>query len=260
MDEKENVRRQFGENAANYVTSKSHARGKDLERVVEIVSGADPGGELLDIATGGGHVANALAPFYEKVTALDLTPKMLQKAQEFIESNGVTNVSFVQGDAENLPFPEESFTTVTCRIAAHHFPDIRAFVKEAYRVLKRNGLFILVDNVAPERKELDRFYNLIEKRRDPSHIRAHKKTEWISMLEHEGFNIDNMETFKKNFIFKNWCEMMRLPEEEQKELSVRIRTAPEDIRTFFDIKVKEDTVQSFEGQSMLIAAQKKRNS
>ncbi|WP_121613097.1 class I SAM-dependent methyltransferase [Mesobacillus foraminis] len=257
MDEKENVRRQFGANAANYVTSPSHARGQDLEKVVEMISIAAPGGELLDIATGGGHVANALAPFYQKVTALDLTPQMLKKAQAFIKSNGVSNVSFVQGDAEKLPFPDESFTTVTCRIAAHHFPDIAAFVKEAYRVLKANGLFILVDNVGPERNELDYFYNLIEKKRDASHVRAHKKTEWISLMEHQGFDIHHMTTFKKNFIFKNWCEMMRLPEEEQNELSGLMKSAPEHIRIFFDIKINENTVQSFEGQSMLIAAQRK---
>lgn len=256
MDEKERVRRQFGTNAANYVTSKSHAKGKDLERVVEIVSKADLGGKLLDIATGGGHVANALAQFFRHITALDLTPKMLEKAREFIESNGISNVSFVQGDAENLPFKDAVFSAVACRIAAHHFSDIHAFVKEVFRVLKDNGLFILVDNVAPEIDRFDEFYNLIEKKRDPSHVRAHKKTEWISLLEHEGFKIDSIDTYEKKFSFETWCKMMRLPEKEQRELNDFMSMASIDIQTFFRVKKSEGTVHAFEGQSMLIAAQK----
>lgn len=55
---------QFGSNAKNYVTSQMHAKGKDLDMMKEALKGRN-NKALLDIATGGGHVANALAPFFE---------------------------------------------------------------------------------------------------------------------------------------------------------------------------------------------------
>jgi ubiquinone/menaquinone biosynthesis C-methylase UbiE len=81
MKDKEKVLQQFGRNAANYVTSTSHAKGDDLRQLVEIIAGRNRGGAVLDVATGGGHVANALAPLFKQVIALDLTPEMLEKAE-----------------------------------------------------------------------------------------------------------------------------------------------------------------------------------
>jgi ubiquinone/menaquinone biosynthesis C-methylase UbiE len=117
---KENVKSQFGKNAKNYVTSKWHSKGKDLAKLIDIAE--LKGGEYgLDIAIGGGHTANAIAPMVKKVVALDLTDEILNVARKFIEENGFNNVDFIQGDAEQLPFPDETFDIITCRIAAHHF-------------------------------------------------------------------------------------------------------------------------------------------
>ncbi len=79
------------------------------------------------------------------------------------------------------------FDTITCRIAAHHFTNPAQFIYEVNRTLEDNGLFILIDNVSPENNEYDTFYNFIEKKRDPSHERALKKTEWITLLEKKWF-------------------------------------------------------------------------
>jgi ubiquinone/menaquinone biosynthesis C-methylase UbiE len=88
----------------NLKTSSIYAKGKDLDMLTEIAKESKKA-NLLDIGTGGGHVANALAPFFEKVTALDLTPRMLEKAKEFIKGNGHTNVSFVQGTQNHYLSP-----------------------------------------------------------------------------------------------------------------------------------------------------------
>jgi ubiquinone/menaquinone biosynthesis C-methylase UbiE len=95
-----------------------------LAKLVVIVKDHGKTDNLLDIATGGGHVANAMAPFFNAVTALDITADMIKEAEKFIRLNGHENVSFIQGDAENIPVPDESFEVVTCRIAAHHFPNV----------------------------------------------------------------------------------------------------------------------------------------
>ncbi|MGM0900855.1 MAG: class I SAM-dependent methyltransferase [Bacillota bacterium] len=256
MKGKDRVIQQFGKNAGHYVTSQSHAKGEDLRKLVEVIAAKQPSGELLDIATGGGHVANALAPYFKQVVALDLTAEMLEKAKGFLESNGIKNAAFVQGDAENLPFPNESVGSVTCRIAAHHFTDVRKFVKEVQRILKEKGLFILIDNVAPEIREYDLFYNTIEKKRDPSHVRAYKKSEWVSILEHEGILVEEMIRFKKKFSFDTWCEMMDVPEREKQKLNDFMAHASQPFIDFFSVEIEEGKVQSFQGQSVLIVATK----
>lgn len=257
MSEKEIVQKQFGKNAGNYVTSKTHAQGPDLTKLIEVVKGHGKKDSLLDVATGGGHVANALAPVFKSVTALDLTADMIQEAQKFILSNGHDNVSFVQGDAENLPFPDELFEVVTCRIAAHHFPDVCRFISEVFRVLKTGGLFVLIDNVAPERNEYDEFFNSVEKKRDQSHFRAYKKSEWITMTENVGFQLESIHTFRKKFHFETWCSMMELPMKDKEELSTYIKAAAEPIIQQFSITFTNQDVESFEGQSILMAAMKK---
>ena len=108
--------------ADGYVTSETHAKGSDLDRLIAIAQPA-PHWNVLDIATGGGHTALKFAPFVAHVVASDLTPRMLASARRHIVAdNGVTNVSFQEADAEALPFEPDRFDLVTCRIAPHHFP------------------------------------------------------------------------------------------------------------------------------------------
>jgi len=255
MNIKDEVIKQFGNNSEHYVNSKGHATGKDLEMMLE-VSGIDNNSTLLDIATGGGHTANAFAPYVKKVIAYDLTPEMLKAAKKFIEANGHANVDFVQGDAENLTFEDETFDFVTCRIAAHHFPNIKQFTKEVYRVLKVDGYFLFIDNVAPEIEELDQFYNGIEKMRDSSHFRAWKKSEWIKLLEEEKFRIESMNRFEKRFDFVDWCGRMNISETQKKELENKILNSSQIIKDHFNFEIDKSLVKGFTGESILIKAKK----
>jgi ubiquinone/menaquinone biosynthesis C-methylase UbiE len=253
---KKAVQSQFGKAAEAYVTSEGHAKGKDLAKLVE-VSEASPEDRMLDIATGGGHVANALAPLVNHVTALDLTKEILDAAERFIRGNGHTNVSFVQGDAEELPFEPGSYDLVTCRIAPHHFPNVSRFVSEVSRVLKPGGRFLLVDNVAPEDEQTDQYYNEIEKRRDYSHHRALKKTEWIRLLEEAGMQLIELHSYNKRFPFDPWCERMQLPLEEKESLNQFMVNAPQKVKEKLRIQISDGKVITFEGESILIKAKKR---
>lgn len=232
---KQQVQEQFAKNADKYVASPLHASGEDLSYLVAC-SGTDRVRSVLDIATGGGHVANALAPLSGRVTAFDLTEQILASAQKFIAGNGHANVDFVRGDAEAMPFADGTFDLAACRIAAHHFPRVADFVQETHRVLKPGGRFLLIDNVAPEDDELDAFYNELEKQRDPSHVRAWKKSEWVRMLEEAGFRVESMKTFAKTFVFADWCYRAGLAPEETGRLEAKLLHAPENIRRFFAVE------------------------
>jgi len=252
---KDNVQSQFGKNAKNYVTSKLHAKGKDLAKLLQIAE-VNEKDHVLDVATGGGHTANAFAPLCKKVTALDLTNEILKVARNFIENNGHTNVEFLQGDAEKLPFADETFDISTCRIAAHHFPHVRHFIRETFRSLKKGGAFYLIDNVTPENDELDRFYNYIEKKRDYSHHRAYKKSEWINMLEEYGFTLDECYCFPKTFIFEDWCKNMNVTKDTKEELSNLLIHASQEKRKKFKITQRDGKLYSFTGEAILIKARK----
>jgi len=251
MDLKKEIQKQFGKSADSYVSSTIHKDGKDLVKLLEMASikGAE---KLLDVATGGGHTANAFAPFVKKVTAMDLTPEMLAAAEKFIKGNGHLNVDFVHGDAENLPFSNEDFDIVTCRIAPHHFPNVRKFVEEVYRVLKPNGQFLLDDNVVPEVADFDQFYNTIEKWRDYSHFRAWKKSEWLRMLEKSGFEIYEWHRFDKTFRFEPWCSRMNLPQDEMVKLAEYMKGASEKIKHKFRVVIEEDQIISFQGEAVVL--------
>jgi ubiquinone/menaquinone biosynthesis C-methylase UbiE len=256
MDIKKDVKQQFGKNADSYVSSPIHKDGNDLQMLVGMatITGAET---LLDIATGGGHTANAFAPLVKKVTAIDLTPEMLKVAEKFLQGNGHQNVDFKIGDAENLPFEDGLFDIVTCRIAPHHFPNVNQFVKEVQRVLKPSGQFLLDDNVVPEEDDFDLFYNSIEKCRDYSHFRAWKKSEWLRMLEMNGFEIYKMHRFEKTFQYESWCNRMNLPESEKDKLSEYIRKTSQKVREKFKVAIVNDQVISFQGEAVILKAIKR---
>ena len=88
---KARVQDQFGASAAAYVASAGHAAGDDLAQLVAWAEGG-PDKAALDVATGGGHTALALATHYGRVVASDLTAPMLAAAEGFIRGRGVGNV------------------------------------------------------------------------------------------------------------------------------------------------------------------------
>lgn len=257
MEEKQIVKKQFGRRAEAYVDSEIHRKGKDLFQLIEMaqLTGNE---KVLDVATGGGHTANVFAPIVEEVVAMDLTPEMLKAAERFITENGHMNVSFVEGDAENMPFPDESFDIVTCRIAPHHFSNVDKFLQEVYRVLKPNGQFLLDDNVSPEDDELDKFYNEMEKLRDPSHQRAWKKSEWIHMIELNHLDIQEFYRFEKQFQFKPWCDRMYLSDADTAKVTKYIINTTEKIKKHFRFKINHNKIESFYGEALLLKAVKIR--
>src|ERR1700730_15641528 len=88
--QKAQVQDYFSRTAEGYVASFSHRSGDELQRLIELGEWS-PGQQALDIATGGGHTALAVAPHVTQVTVTDLTPRMLEKAHEYLVSQGVTN-------------------------------------------------------------------------------------------------------------------------------------------------------------------------
>src|SRR5579862_10006862 len=116
----------WNERAELYRSSQIHASGDDLDLVVEWCAPAE-GVIALDVATGGGHVARRLREAGATVVTVDQAPGMEPD---------------VIAPADHLPFADGSFDVVACRIAAHHFGDVRAAVREMARVAASRVLIV----------------------------------------------------------------------------------------------------------------------
>jgi ubiquinone/menaquinone biosynthesis C-methylase UbiE len=197
------VQEQFGKTAAHYLTSKPHAAGKSLERLIALTS-PQKNWHALDVATGGGHVAYAFAPHVARVWATDITQEMLDMVKGEAAKRGLTNVRTAYAKAEALPFEDKSLDLVTCRIAPHHFDSIPEFLAEVHRVLKSGGVFALVDNVVPAGSVGD-YVNAFERLRDPSHLRAWTMEEWRKALGVAGLQTTHEEQIFKTMEFKSWA-------------------------------------------------------
>jgi len=198
------VQEQFGKTAASYLTSTPHAKGKSLERLVDLVQ-PQKDWRMLDVATGGGHVAYTFAPHVARVWATDITDEMLELVRGEAAKRGLANVRTAYAKAEALPFDDASFELVTCRIAPHHFESIPAFLREVHRVLTAKGVFALVDNVVPPGSVGD-YINAFERFRDPSHLRAWSMQEWRDALSSAGLTIGHEEEIYKTMDFSSWAE------------------------------------------------------
>jgi len=241
------VQKKFGEAAADYAASAVHATGPSLARLLELVE-TEPTWRVLDIATGAGHTALAFAPHVAKVTASDITPEMLQEARRLAHERKLGNVVTARASADNLPFPDTSFNLVTCRLAAHHFPDPAAFVREAARVLIPGGSFALVDNISPDDADLALGYNAFEKLRDPSHGRCLTLGEWHALMREAGLTPVTSEVIDQDIPFDPWVQRMRCS-----AATVMLETEP--LRVYLRPRETHDGL-TFSLREAIIVAQK----
>ena len=201
----DNAKVRFGEHAEAYVASSTHAAGDDLELLLSL-AGVMPGEAALDVATGGGHVALSLARAGARVTACDLTPEMLEVARRHLAAQGFS-ATFVEASADALPFPDESFDVVTCRIAAHHFPNPAAFFVEAARVLRPHGRLAFQDQALPDDSVAAEAVESFERLRDPSHIHARSISGWVDLVADAGLQVEARALVEKRHDFAEWCAM-----------------------------------------------------
>jgi SAM-dependent methyltransferase len=178
----------WSQRADAFRESPTHREGPDLDLLVEW---SEPGHDVkvLDVATGGGHVARRLREEGCTVITVDPAPGMQPD---------------VVAPAEDLPFADGSFDVVTCRIAAHHFRDVRKAVAEMARVSER--LLVFEDNVfrGEHVEEAERL-------RDPSHVRCYSEDEWKTMVTDAGFEVEQLEYFARRQSFDAWLERVDTP-------------------------------------------------
>lgn len=242
----------FGGAADAYLASAAHGGGADLEWLADWCDGASV---ALDVATGAGHTAGALVDTsIPDVIAADASPLMVQTAESAFEG-----VRGVVADAERLPFSDDSFDAVTCRIAAHHFPDPQAFVSEVARVIRPEGTFAFEDNVVdPEDAELGSFYNRLDELRDPTHVEAHRTSVWHEWIDEARFSIEETRHIKTHIEFEPWLNRHPLEPTRRDQVRELLLEAPAEAVEFFDIRRRDEagTIQSFANWKAVVHARR----
>jgi len=170
----------WSERADSYRESEAHRQGRDLELFAEWAAGTT----VLDVASGGGHVATRLREAGCQVVTCDPAPGMRPD---------------VICRAENLPFADGSFDAVACRVAAHHFEDPAAAVRELARV--SSELVLVADNLflGEAGEEADRL-------RDPTHVRNYSEDEWRELFAQGGLEVEVFVREEKRIELEPWLE------------------------------------------------------
>ena len=129
----------YGLIAAEKWKAKSAAMGRDVTNALVEYARPQEGMRVLDLASGTGEPAISIAQRVGPqghVTALDLSADLLQLASKRAEKRQLGNISFQQGDAHSLPFPDQSFDLATCRFGVMFFADVDVALRELHRVLR----------------------------------------------------------------------------------------------------------------------------
>ncbi|PAV29940.1 SAM-dependent methyltransferase [Virgibacillus profundi] len=254
MKEKDVVVEVFSKSKDKYVTSSTHSKGSDLPMLTKWLN-PQLDMTVLDIATGGGHVAKQLSPSVKRVIATDITKAMLENTAAHLTN--LTNIDYVVADAENLPFLDNSCDIVTCRIAAHHFPHPERFISEVQRVLNRDGKFLLIDNVVSENLPYGEFINTLEKMRDYSHVRSLRISEWKQLLNNYNLSVTNHQNRKKTLPYDEWINRTLDKEDDRKKVSRFILDATKDLQEYYQIEITGETIHSFTIDEWMVLCKKK---
>jgi SAM-dependent methyltransferase len=247
------VERFFGVHAADYSRSPSHARGADL---AALLAALRPNGtELaLDVATGTGFTAVALAKLTRQVTGIDVTDEMLGQARLLAKKEGATNASFELGDAMALKYADSSFDIVTTRRATHHFQDVPRFLQEARRVLRPRGRLGLVDMSPPSGAEA--FSNRIEKLRDSSHAEAFTPEDWKSMVSQAKLLITSAEVLGEHVAFERWLYPVNPGGPEEKAIRAAWRSSPAKVRRLLSAEFEGGEIRGWTKSRVVLVASK----
>lgn len=188
-DHKAIVREEFTRQADAYAAAAVITSEERLARLVGAIRPARDA-RALEVATGPGYVAMALAAQCGEVIGIDLTDAPLRIAERLRNERGLTNVRFEPGDAENLPAGE--FDIVVCRFAFHHFEHPTRVFAQMCRVCRSGGTVVVEDLYASEEPGRAVYWNAIERLRDHSHTRALALGELVAMYADARIEIERL--------------------------------------------------------------------
>jgi ubiquinone/menaquinone biosynthesis C-methylase UbiE len=171
MEHTKIVQEQFERQGEIYAAMAQVQDTKGHQAIVR-ACGTNASHRVLDVACGPGFLTRQFASVAGEVVGIDVTNKFLTMATAAAKQDGLSNLTFQQGDVNELPFEAASFDIVCCRAAFHHFPQPQRVLSEMTRVLKPGGKIAIADLIVSEDQAKADYHNKMEVLIDPSHARA----------------------------------------------------------------------------------------
>jgi ubiquinone/menaquinone biosynthesis C-methylase UbiE len=217
---REVVQKQFTRTAEAFSITAVRDAPEVLEEKVAFAR-PQPADLALDVACGPGIFSLALAPRVRFARGIDLTEAMIRQARTFQAEKQVLNAAFDCGEAEALPYPNETFDLVTCQMSFHHMPEPRAALAEMVRVAKPAARIVVIDTLAPESDAKFELYNAIEEKRDPSHTRTLRLTTFLKMFDDLELEILRQSLKRRQRSFHHWMLRAGLEPKHQRYQEAR---------------------------------------
>lgn len=163
LGKKEQVAQMFDTISGNYDgLNRVISFGIDVKwrkKVLKIVAAKNPK-TILDIATGTGDLAILMTQTNaEKIIGLDISAGMLEVGRKKIEQKNLSGkIEMVLGDSENIPYPDNTFDAITVAFGVRNFENLEKGLAEILRILKPNGVFVILETSVPEKTPFKQGY------------------------------------------------------------------------------------------------------
>ena len=168
LGKKEQVAQMFDAISGNYDgLNRVISFGVDVKwrkKVLKLVSDKNPK-TVLDIATGTGDLALLMTKTSaEKIIGLDISAGMLDVGRKKIEAKNLSNkIEMLLADSENMPFENNTFDAITVAFGVRNFETLEKGLSEILRVLKPNGIFVILETSVPEKTPFKQGYQFYSK-------------------------------------------------------------------------------------------------
>ena len=251
------AQRVFGPQAGVYAASPVHAGDPSLDALRAMAS-PDPGvvyDWALDLGTGAGFTAFAMAGLSLQVMAIDPTLAMLQQARRIGLERKLANLAMVRSLADALPVAAASMDLVASRMAPHHFNDFEGTLDEVRRVLKPGGCLLMADSIAPAQAGVAEWMNRIEMRRDFSHVENRQETKIEELVTARGMILSHKEHTRIGLMFNDWAARTATSEAETQSLRRDFLNAGGAVREAFEIRPQDGDI-SFSWPCLIFRAVK----
>jgi len=168
LGKKEQVAQMFDTISGNYDgLNRVISFGIDVKwrkKVLQLVSDKNPK-TVLDIATGTGDLAILMTnTTAEKIIGLDISAGMLEVGRNKIKSKNLSDkIEMILADSENMPFEDNTFDAITVAFGVRNFENLEKGLAEILRVLKPNGIFVILETSIPDKTPFKQGYTFYSK-------------------------------------------------------------------------------------------------
>jgi ubiquinone/menaquinone biosynthesis C-methylase UbiE/broad specificity phosphatase PhoE len=211
------IRKTYNRLATNLTTGEPHHLGMEGMSPGDFLDFAsfEPGQRILEIGTGTGEMAMALAKAgAREVIGTDLSPAMLEYAEYLRavagDEESLSRVSFRLASAHALPFAAETFDLVLVNLVLHHLSQIDRTIQELIRVLRPDGLLILAEFAGNEDPVKRATQNAIEYKRNPSHAIIRTAEQLRQKLEDLGLSVEREKIVTRERLTQQWLDEMQV--------------------------------------------------